>query len=290
MIAGRDRPALLRQRRADLRTADAAQEDGRAVALAGGGEAAGRGAAGRPGVQDPVRSRTWATSPSSGSTPARSGTAARSSTPSTRRSEKLNHLSVQQGKERVEVERLSAGDIGSVAKLKDTHTGDTFCWRESPGAAAADTVPRCGGHLGGAGEAAGRGGQARRRAAQAARGGSHLPLRVQLGAGPDADPRHGRAALRHHPQPAGAEVRGARGAGPAAGGLPRDDQGKGRGPGQAQEADRAGGASTATAGSGSRRCPGVGLRVRGRDRGRGDPRTSTSRRWIAGSRRQRSGE
>ena len=46
--------------------------------------------------------------------------------------EKLNHLSVQQGKERFEVERLSAGDIGSVAKLKDTHTGDTFCWREDP--------------------------------------------------------------------------------------------------------------------------------------------------------------
>ena len=46
--------------------------------------------------------------------------------------EKLNHLSVQQGKERFEVERLSAGDIGSVAKLKDTHTGDTFCWREAP--------------------------------------------------------------------------------------------------------------------------------------------------------------
>jgi len=46
--------------------------------------------------------------------------------------EKLNHLSVQQGKERLEVERLSAGDIGSVAKLKDTHTGDTFCWREVP--------------------------------------------------------------------------------------------------------------------------------------------------------------
>jgi elongation factor G len=46
--------------------------------------------------------------------------------------EKLNHLSVQQGKERFEVERLSAGDIGSVAKLKDTHTGDTFCRREVP--------------------------------------------------------------------------------------------------------------------------------------------------------------
>ena len=46
--------------------------------------------------------------------------------------EKLNHLSIQQGKERIEVERLSAGDIGSVAKLKDTHTGDTFCRRDHP--------------------------------------------------------------------------------------------------------------------------------------------------------------
>ena len=46
--------------------------------------------------------------------------------------EKLNHLSIQQGKERLEVERLSAGDIGSVAKLKDTHTGDTFCRRDAP--------------------------------------------------------------------------------------------------------------------------------------------------------------
>ena len=46
--------------------------------------------------------------------------------------EKLHHLSIQQGKERLEVERLSAGDIGSVAKLKDTHTGDTFCLRDHP--------------------------------------------------------------------------------------------------------------------------------------------------------------
>jgi len=46
--------------------------------------------------------------------------------------EKLNHLSVQQGKERQEVAELHAGDIGSVAKLKDTHTGDTFCRKGSP--------------------------------------------------------------------------------------------------------------------------------------------------------------
>ncbi len=46
--------------------------------------------------------------------------------------EKLNHLSVQQGKERLEITELAAGDIGSVAKLKDTHTNDTFCRRDHP--------------------------------------------------------------------------------------------------------------------------------------------------------------
>jgi len=40
--------------------------------------------------------------------------------------EKLNHLSVTQGKERQEVPMLHAGDIGVVAKLKDTHTNDTL--------------------------------------------------------------------------------------------------------------------------------------------------------------------
>ena len=46
--------------------------------------------------------------------------------------EKLNHLSVQQGRERQEGAGLSPGDIGSVAKLKDTHTGDTFSRRDRP--------------------------------------------------------------------------------------------------------------------------------------------------------------
>lgn len=41
--------------------------------------------------------------------------------------EKLGHLSVPLGKERVEVKRLHAGDIGVVAKLKHTHTNDTLC-------------------------------------------------------------------------------------------------------------------------------------------------------------------
>jgi elongation factor G len=46
--------------------------------------------------------------------------------------EKLNHLSVSQGKERVEIAKLHAGDIGCVAKLRNTHTNDTLSTRQHP--------------------------------------------------------------------------------------------------------------------------------------------------------------
>jgi elongation factor G len=45
-------------------------------------------------------------------------------------SEKLNHLCVALGKERVEIGELHAGDIGAVAKLRDTHTNDTLSTKE----------------------------------------------------------------------------------------------------------------------------------------------------------------
>lgn len=41
-------------------------------------------------------------------------------------SEKLNHVSIPLGRERLEVPRLHAGDIGVVAKLKNTSTNDTL--------------------------------------------------------------------------------------------------------------------------------------------------------------------
>jgi elongation factor G len=47
-------------------------------------------------------------------------------------SEKLNHLCVAVGKDRTEVAELHAGDIGCVAKLRDTHTNDTLSTREKP--------------------------------------------------------------------------------------------------------------------------------------------------------------
>lgn len=46
--------------------------------------------------------------------------------------EKLNHLSVPMGKDRYEVARLHAGDIGVVAKLKHTHTNTTLAAASRP--------------------------------------------------------------------------------------------------------------------------------------------------------------
>lgn len=46
--------------------------------------------------------------------------------------EKMGHLCVAQGKERLEVPVLRAGDIGCVAKLKNTHTNDTLSTKEHP--------------------------------------------------------------------------------------------------------------------------------------------------------------
>ncbi len=46
--------------------------------------------------------------------------------------EKLNHLAVLQGRDRTEVPRLHAGDIGCVAKLRNTHTNDTLSTRAHP--------------------------------------------------------------------------------------------------------------------------------------------------------------
>src|SRR6267143_1333852 len=45
-------------------------------------------------------------------------------------SEKLNHLCVGLGKERIEIPELHAGDIGVVAKLRDTHTNDTLSTKD----------------------------------------------------------------------------------------------------------------------------------------------------------------
>jgi elongation factor G len=55
--------------------------------------------------------------------------------------EKLGHLAVPLGKERIEVTALHAGDIGCVAKLRNTHTNDTLSTREHPVRLAAAAFP-----------------------------------------------------------------------------------------------------------------------------------------------------
>jgi len=64
-----------------------------------------------------------------------SGTFASDSTAYNSRSEeteRLGHLMVLQGKQGTGVQRLIAGDIGGVAKLKATVTGDTLCAKDRP--------------------------------------------------------------------------------------------------------------------------------------------------------------
>ncbi len=46
--------------------------------------------------------------------------------------EKMSHVAVPQGKDRIEVPLLHPGDIGCVAKLKNTHTNDTLSTKEHP--------------------------------------------------------------------------------------------------------------------------------------------------------------
>src|SRR5260370_18950742 len=44
-----------------------------------------------------------------------------------RSTEKIGQIYLLNGKTRTSVPALSAGDIGAVVKLKDTHTGNTLC-------------------------------------------------------------------------------------------------------------------------------------------------------------------
>jgi elongation factor G len=49
-----------------------------------------------------------------------------------RMTEKVGQIYILNGKNRTNVERLNAGDIGAVVKLKDTHTGNTLCSAKRP--------------------------------------------------------------------------------------------------------------------------------------------------------------
>lgn len=52
--------------------------------------------------------------------------------PRTGTTEKMGHIYVMQGKKSIEVKEIGCGDIGAVAKLSDTKTGDTLCDPKRP--------------------------------------------------------------------------------------------------------------------------------------------------------------
>jgi elongation factor G len=55
--------------------------------------------------------------------------------------ERVGHLLTVRGKQQEQVDRLVAGDIGAVAKLSDTATGDTLCDKSDPVVLAAPEMP-----------------------------------------------------------------------------------------------------------------------------------------------------
>ena len=55
--------------------------------------------------------------------------------------ERVGHLLVVRGKTQDQVDRVAAGDIGAVAKLADTATGDTLCAKEDPVVFDAPAMP-----------------------------------------------------------------------------------------------------------------------------------------------------
>ncbi len=62
-------------------------------------------------------------------------------------SEKIAHLSIPQGKERLEVTKLHAGDIGVVAKLRNTHTNETLTAQDRPVVLQSINFPEADMHL-----------------------------------------------------------------------------------------------------------------------------------------------
>ena len=145
---------------------------------------------------------------------------------------------VVQGKTHTSVPEVKAGDLGAVAKLKETQSGDTLADKGATITFPPLAVPGAGAGLRHRAEDARRRGQDQQRPAPAAGRGSDDPLRPR-----PAD--QGSAALGPGPAPhrgdrrqAEAAVRRRRDAQAAARPLPRDDRRAGRGARPPQEADR----------------------------------------------------
>ena len=129
-------------------------------------------AAPRPSSSRRSPTRSPGGSPSSASSPARSRPTRRSSNPRTHGKERLGQLLLLQGKEHQQADEFGAGDIGAVAKLKETH--DRRPARSTTSATSSSPpidFPRARDELRGHAEGEGRRGQGRHGAAPPRRGG-----------------------------------------------------------------------------------------------------------------------
>ena len=243
----------------------------------------------------PTRSR--AASTCSASTRAPSRTTRRCSTPAPTHKERIGQLLVPQGKEVTHADAFGPGDIGAVAKLKETRAGDWLAGARRADRDAVDQAPGAGHGVRDRAEVQGRRGQGLHRPAPPAGGGPDdrpAPRRADRRADRRralADPRRGdrRAdarALRRRGRRSSRRACPTRRRSAAA---PRRTAGTRSRPAAA--------ASSATATSRSSRSPRRRLRVRQRDQGRRDPdglhprgREGRARGDAAGRRRRLPGQ
>ncbi len=124
--------------------------------------------------------------------------------------EKMGHLSVAQGKDRIEVPILHPGDIGCVAKLRNTHTNDTLSTREHPVRLPQIHFPEPIVTFAVQRDGAARRGEAAAGHSPAARRGPDVRDSLCAGDARDGHQRHGRASPRSRDVEAQAERRACR--------------------------------------------------------------------------------
>jgi elongation factor G len=105
--------------------------------------------------------------------------------------ERIGQLFSLRGKDHENVSEVAAGDIGAVAKLQHTHTGDTLSTKDDPGAAPPDRAARAPARVRRRAEDEGRRGQALHRSGAPARGGPDASGCTLRRDARDRDVRHG---------------------------------------------------------------------------------------------------
>ena len=187
-----------------------------------------------------------------------------------RASERINHLAIPQGRDRVEVEALHAGDIGVVAKLKSTQTNDTLSAPANPVTIAGVEFPQP--DISIAVKAAARADEDKLGEALSKLHDEDSDLRgpLQPRAAPDDRTGPWGAAPRRELREDEAQVRRLRRDRGPSNRLSRDDHGRGRRSGTLQEADGRKGPVRRLLGETAASRPGRRLRVRQLDQGWGD--------------------